>query len=728
MSVVTAHFNAGSEVFETASCVLAQTLTSWEWIIVDDGSTDASSIARLDALERLDDRVRVIRAGANGGPGAARNRGVDAAVAPVVFFLDADDLIEPTMLEHVAWHLATRPDAAAASTYEIGFGAQRYLWSQGFDVPQLLLRECPVGAHAVAVRTAVFREIGGFDETIRGGMEDWDLWFRLASKGHWGSTIPEYLSWYRRREDHSTRWADWDGGERQARFREGLKRRHPGVFERPPVALRAEELSFGAAGGDPPVRHEMAKSSPRVLVIVARMTMSGGDKHVLNVLRRLRERGWEATVVAIEGGDSWWRHEYAGVTTDVSRARSFVRGCDVPRLVRGMIESRRPDVVLMSESEAGYAMLPYLRAKCPQPAYVDLVHRVEASWRNGGHPRHSAASRGWLDLTLTSSRRVRDWMTARGDDGDRIRVCPVGDDPAAWGPHRGARDAMRREWSVEGDTPVILCAARLSDEIRPAVFAAAINALASRGVEFRVVVAGDGVARGVLERELGGLIERGVVRLVGTLANERVLAACRGADVFFLPRAIEGPSSAVREAMGAGLAVVTADTPAQRELVTPGCGVLVGGVGEPGEAEAYASALETLCRRHDQRRAMGLAARARIEAMGTAAAQAERVEGALRAAMERRSRRSEFVVSDAMADELATRAVEFSRLQALADELWVENANLRAQGPRMVVHWPGLWPVTMGVLGRLWLIARSTPAWVRSVAARAFGRQGRERN
>ena len=106
--------------------------------------------------------------------------------------------------------------------------------------------------------------------------------------------------------------------------------------------------------------------------------------------------------------------------------------------------------------------------------------------------------------------------------------------------------------------------------------------------------------------------------------------------------------------------------------------------------------------------------------MGTAAAQAERVEGALRAAMERRGHRGEFVLSDAMADEFATRAVEFSRLQALADELWAENANLRAQGPRLVVHWPGLWPVTMGVLGRLWLIARSTPGWVRSVAARAF--------
>ena len=55
VSVVTAYFNAGSEALETAACVLAQTLTSWEWIIVDDGSTDASSIARLDALERLDD-------------------------------------------------------------------------------------------------------------------------------------------------------------------------------------------------------------------------------------------------------------------------------------------------------------------------------------------------------------------------------------------------------------------------------------------------------------------------------------------------------------------------------------------------------------------------------------------------------------------------------------------------------------------------------------------------
>ncbi len=713
VSVITACFNAGRLILETAACVLAQTLTSWEWIVVDDASTDEESIRALDALGKIDPRVRVIRSPGNGGPGAARNRGAAAACGSVLFFLDSDDLIEPTMLEHVAWHLATRPDVAATSTFEVGFGAQRYLWTQGFDTPEMLVQECPVGAHAAAVRADAFREAGGFDETIRGGMEDWDLWCRLASRGHWGTTIPEYLSWYRRREDHSARWEDWDGGERQERFRQRLKERYPGVFERPPRVLRTVEVPFASVGGDVPVRNSMAKGSPRLVVLTPRMTMSGADKQALNMIRLAQGRGWDVTVVAIEAGESWWQWEYSRLTTDVFRARSFVKACDVPRFVRGVIESRRPEVVALAGGELAYWLLPHMRAHCPEPAYVDVVHRVEEDWRNGGQPRHSAASRGMLDLTLSTSEAVRRWMVDRGGAADRIRVGVAHEDMEAWRRDEAIRSTVRREWSVPEGMPLILGVARWNESMRPATFAAALNRLAARGVAFRALVVGDGPARPTLERELGALIAQGVVRLAGAATNDRVRALCMASDVFLWTGVRTGASRAVHEAMAAGLAVVALDTPAQREVVKDGAGVLVD-LGE-GEADGLASALASLC--GDERRCREAGRAARGAAVAAAADQGERLDAMLREAMEMRSRRGRFELDGATADEMAVRGVELARLQALADELWVENQRLREEGPRLVVHWPGLWPVTMGVLRRVMLEARL--AW-----ARALGRGG----
>jgi len=77
VSVVTPCFNPGDELRETARCVLGQSLQAFEWIIVDDGSTDEHSRALLAELAAMDDRIRVIELGTNRGPSAARNAGIE---------------------------------------------------------------------------------------------------------------------------------------------------------------------------------------------------------------------------------------------------------------------------------------------------------------------------------------------------------------------------------------------------------------------------------------------------------------------------------------------------------------------------------------------------------------------------------------------------------------------------------------------------------------------------
>ena len=74
--------------------------------------------------------------------------------------------------------------------------------------------------------------MGGYATDIRAGMEDWDFWLRCAEQDHWGTTIPEFFDWYRRRETHGDRWADLKSRETMAAFRDRLQERFAATARR----------------------------------------------------------------------------------------------------------------------------------------------------------------------------------------------------------------------------------------------------------------------------------------------------------------------------------------------------------------------------------------------------------------------------------------------------------------------------------------------------------------
>lgn len=100
VSVVTANFNGALYLQPAIRSVLDQTLSSLELIVVDDRSTDAS-VAIVEQEAARDPRVRLIVQDRNGGPGAARNRALDAARGRWIAVFDSDDLMAPDRLERL---------------------------------------------------------------------------------------------------------------------------------------------------------------------------------------------------------------------------------------------------------------------------------------------------------------------------------------------------------------------------------------------------------------------------------------------------------------------------------------------------------------------------------------------------------------------------------------------------------------------------------------------------
>lgn len=688
VSVVTPFYNAPpAEFLETARSLLGQSLQAFEWIIVDDASSDAASLEALQAVARGDRRVRVVRLEENAGPSAARNRGYAEAACELVFQLDADDLLEPTAIEKCAIFATAHPHVSFVNTFEVGFGAQEYLWQLGFPHYRRFLEHCPVGAHTVLVRRSAHRAVGGYDESIRGGMEDWEFWLRCAASGRWGATIPEYLCWYRRRENHESSWENWDNGERQRAFHEELRRRYATLWDEGfSLPRRRWPQPLEPLQGELELANPLAKDAPRLLMIVPWLRMGGADKFNLDLVEQLSARGWEVTLAATREGPHGWLSEFSRRTADVFLLEHLAPPEDMPRLLRYLVESRRADVVMVSGSEAGYMLLPWLRSVCPQPAYVDYNHIEESYWRSGGHPRSGAAMSDLLDMHITASHHLRGWMVERGAHRDRIEVATINVDPGHWKPDGRRRQEARERLGLDPEVPVILYAGRLCPQKQPHVFGATMRELdrlaTERGEEFVALVAGDGELRGALEGDLREhrLLGRRV-RMLGEVASDDMRDLLAASDIFFLPSRWEGIALVFYEAMASGVVPVGADVGGQRELVTPECGVLLPKA-EAGEElriepRAYADALIELLCDGDRRAAMAAAARRRVERHFALDDMGERMDALLRRAIDDRSRRTLERLPERLAEELAVRAIESLRLSRACDRLWNEHNHRR---------------------------------------------------
>ena len=141
----------------------------------------------------------------NRGLPAARNHAARHASGAVFCALDADDRLAPDLVREGSRRCWTgSPSVAFVSHWLETFGDERWTWMpERCDLPALLARNAVNGA--ALVRREAFEAVGGYDESMREGCEDWDFWLRLVEGGRSGAIIPEVLFYYRRRADSMSR-------------------------------------------------------------------------------------------------------------------------------------------------------------------------------------------------------------------------------------------------------------------------------------------------------------------------------------------------------------------------------------------------------------------------------------------------------------------------------------------------------------------------------------------
>ena len=215
VSVLMSCFNAADWLVESLESVLCPTFTDFEFVIIDDGSTDNSlDILQLYALN--DDRI-VLSPNANTGLSDSLNVGLSCARGEWVARMDADDICEPSRLEQQLAYVSNHPSVVFVGTGlaivdESGFVGAKYNYPAGHaDLLKHLLTARRFPPHASAFyRRSVVLENGGYRSRIRRA-EDYDLWLRLSEHGDL-ACIQEPLMRIRK---HSGQISLSDGGRDQ---------------------------------------------------------------------------------------------------------------------------------------------------------------------------------------------------------------------------------------------------------------------------------------------------------------------------------------------------------------------------------------------------------------------------------------------------------------------------------------------------------------------------------
>lgn len=179
VSFIIPYYNAGDTIQETIDSIFSQSYSNFDVWIVNDGSTDDYSIAKLKDFE--DNALIKILHQKNAGPSVARNNAIQKCESIYIFPLDADNMLMPFSLDHLLKTIQrTQADAVYGNIQYFGENNSRYFPGH-FNIHQMLVFN-KIDTCALLKKT-VFEKIN-YDEFLsKLGLEDWEFWLNFYFSG-----------------------------------------------------------------------------------------------------------------------------------------------------------------------------------------------------------------------------------------------------------------------------------------------------------------------------------------------------------------------------------------------------------------------------------------------------------------------------------------------------------------------------------------------------------------
>ena len=196
VSIITPVYNCEEFLEECIQSVLNQTLKDWELILVDDCSTDSSSII-INKYVALDSRIKLYSLNKNVGAGIARNKGIEISRERFIAFLDSDDYWHRNKLKlQIEYMIQENIDFSYTNFFEL---------DKEDKVSKIILTPKSVNSFSllfnnyIKTLTAIYdtKRIGKTYMPNYRKRQDWGLWFNLLYKTNKAYRFTEPLAYYR---------------------------------------------------------------------------------------------------------------------------------------------------------------------------------------------------------------------------------------------------------------------------------------------------------------------------------------------------------------------------------------------------------------------------------------------------------------------------------------------------------------------------------------------------
>lgn len=555
VSIITPFYNTGEIFYETASSILNQSFQQFEWIIINDCSDHSDSIKILNDFRDKDVRIKVVDHESNRGLSAARNTGFRIATTNYILQNDSDDLLEETALEKWLWFLVLYPQYSFCKGFSIGFGAEQYLWEDGFINGRGFLSKNLTDATCL-IRRGVHDKVGGYDEGLKDGLEDWDFWLKCADAGYWGNNVREYLNWYRRRKDHSDRWANFTPRIKDDDAAGILKNKYPNLWKgsfpqlvnnENQIKKLPEELSK--------INNILTKNNDRITIILNSLDNDLEFKIIYNLTRRLIDLNYEISIIVVNESSLSKLSQLSCFTPDVFILQNFLNINQYYNFIAYFLNSRQVDILLLFNCAEFLQLTPLLKRYKPG---AEIIFAISDDNTNN------------LDCTINSINKYFSFLdsihlinstpilleSSKSVDTNKVRRAHIVD-TAYWKPDQVSRNEVRSELNIDAkDIVVISYFGQDLVNIKPLVLLNVFSQLSGRIPNLQFIIAGEGVYSQWLfyKKEFNTIQDRcRILSVTNDFILKRLFTA---SDIFFSPNEANNSENIILKAMSCGLYIV----------------------------------------------------------------------------------------------------------------------------------------------------------------------------
>lgn len=602
VSVLMPVYNAGKFLRESLESILNQTYNNFEFIIVNDGSTDNSeNIIKTYS----DNRIKYYSNSRNKGLIFSLNYGIDLAKGEYLARMDADDISMRDRFEKQIAFLEQNENVSAVfanvrlidkSGTEIGIWEDDINTKNYSEIRRTLAKTNCLAHPTLMIRKSVI-SIFKYKKR-RLNSEDWDLWLRLVSRNYQIEKINEPLLNYRIHDDSVTFKRNRNGSDiKILTIQSKYLLSEATLFRVNKFNLRV--LKYALKNIDKIFFYSfISKTSSvvkkrmrsiyfpfypkfkfikllkkrkigkiNILYIIPHMVLGGADKVNLDIISNLDRSIFSIHIITTSDEDNIWLSRFEPITDNIFQLPQLFEERFHLKFILFLIKKLKINLVFLSNSFMGYSSLPQIKRFNKKIKVVDLMHGEGGKHEGGGVPLFSSKFDEFIDRRIVISNYLQKYITSKFNiNPGKIEVITNGINTDHFNNNSFSKNTIRQELNIKESDIVISYVGRLEVEKHPENVILLADHLKNRGyLNYKYIITGNGTQYDHLKLLTAKLKVEDIVKFLGY--KEDVRPILKDTDILYLCSEAEGIPLIILEAMAMKIPVISSNVGGVSELI-----------------------------------------------------------------------------------------------------------------------------------------------------------------